>query len=273
MLGDLSIKFNTTIITSKKPQTGSANPDLARAGNGVRWAVIEEPDGDESINVGTLKHLTGNDSYFARDLFEKGKKTKEIMPLFKLIIICNKLPRLKFADAASFIRVRILPFEAVFCKDGVPETYEKQLLEKKFPMDKNFSDKIPELVEAFAWVLLEHRKKITKRDEPDKVLQATNSYRRQNDNYRQFVEELIAEDSRSTISLSQIYEMFKTWIKDSLPHHPIPIKIDVEEYFTKIWGTPCQGKKWKGYRPRTDQDNVNPEDIIELVDTDLEFTE
>ena len=39
MLGKLSIKFNTTLITGKKVQSGQANPELARAGGGVRWAV------------------------------------------------------------------------------------------------------------------------------------------------------------------------------------------------------------------------------------------
>ena len=88
MLGPYAIKFNTTLVTGKKTQAGSTAPELARAGGGVRWAVLEEPDGDEELNVGMLKSLSGNDSYWARDLFEKGKSTREIVPLFKLIFIC-----------------------------------------------------------------------------------------------------------------------------------------------------------------------------------------
>jgi hypothetical protein len=88
MLGKLSIKLNTNIITGKKPSAGSTFAELARAGGGVRQAVMEEPDGDEAINVGVFKNLSGNDSFYARDLFEKGKDTKEIVPLFKLIFIC-----------------------------------------------------------------------------------------------------------------------------------------------------------------------------------------
>jgi hypothetical protein len=88
MLGPLAIKFSTTLITGKKTNTGAANPELARAGGGVRWAVLEEPDGDEQINIGMLKSLSGNDSYWARDLFEKGKATREMTPMFKLIFIC-----------------------------------------------------------------------------------------------------------------------------------------------------------------------------------------
>ena len=91
MLGEYAIKFSTTLITGKKVSNGAANPELARSGGGVRWATLEEPDGDEEINIGYLKSLSGNDTFFGRDLFEKGKQTREINPLFKLIFICNKL--------------------------------------------------------------------------------------------------------------------------------------------------------------------------------------
>jgi phage/plasmid-associated DNA primase len=85
MFGELAIKFSTTLVTGKKTANGSANPELARAGGGVRWGVLEEPDGDEQLNIGYLKSLSGNDSFFARDLFEKGKATREITPFFKLV--------------------------------------------------------------------------------------------------------------------------------------------------------------------------------------------
>ena len=81
MLGNsLSIKIPTTLVCSKKPLSGSAWPELARAGGGVRAAWIEEIDESEQIYTGIVKHLTGNDSFIARDLFEKGKDMKEIKP-------------------------------------------------------------------------------------------------------------------------------------------------------------------------------------------------
>ena len=271
MLGKLAIKLNTTILTGKKPSAGSAFADLARAGGGVRWAVLEEPDGDEAINNGTLKLLSGNDSFYARDLFEKGKDGREIIPMFKLNFICNKLPRIRNADKAVFNRVRVLPFESTFYKDPskVPLTYEEQLREKKFAMDKHFSKKIPELVEAFAWVLLQHRQKITTRVEPDKVKMATEMYCKQNDNYRQFVDECIIEDEDKILSLSEMYEIFKEWFRCSLPGQTLPVKNELEEYFTKLWGRPQGGKKWKGYRRRTIKDDIDDGSIVILSDNDL----
>jgi phage/plasmid-associated DNA primase len=269
MLGQLAIKFNTTIVTGKKAGVGAANADLARAGGGVRWAVLEEPDGDEQINVGTLKHLSGNDSFYARDLFERGKDGREITPMFKLIFICNKLPKLKYSDKATWNRVRVIPFESTFCRpeDPAPETYAEQLLQKRFPMDKKFHLKIPGLLSPFAWVLLQHRMKIRTRVEPDKVRAATAIYRKQNDIYRQFFEEHIIEEKGKVMSLTELYSQFKEWFRESVPNHTIPVRSEVEEYFTRLWGEPERGKKWIGFRIRTLQDEIDSGEA-ELFATD-----
>ena len=40
---------------------------------------------------------------------------------------CNKLPRIKAADKAVWNRVRVVPFEATFCRpdNPAPESYEE----------------------------------------------------------------------------------------------------------------------------------------------------
>jgi P4 family phage/plasmid primase-like protien len=243
MLGPLAIKFNTSLITGKTPSSGSAYPDLARAGGGVRWAVLEEPNGDEMINCGTFKHLTGNDSFYARDLFEKGKDGREINPLFKLTFICNKLPKLKYADRATWNRVRVIPFESTFSSD-YPESYEEQLNQKRFPVNKEFGKKIPDLLSAFAWVLLEHRKTITIRIEPEKVKKATEFYKKTNDIYRQFTDEFIEDKNGASLTITELYMNFKEWHRESLPGHSVPIKSELKEYYTKLWGEPDKGSKW-----------------------------
>lgn len=254
MLGELAIKFPTTMVTGKKVGNGSANADLARAGNGVRWAVMEEPDGDEQINNGVFKTLSGGDTQYARDLFQKGSDVRELILLFKLIFICNKLPRFKNSDKATWNRVRVIPFESTFTND-CPDTIEEQNLQKRFPRDKRFKDKLPRLVEAFAWVLIEHRKTVKNIIEPEKVLSATASYRSQNDVYRQFCNELVIEDKSAQITALELYSQFKDWFKEGFPHHSVPTKNDMEEYFKVIWGNHDASKTWKGYRFKTLEDN------------------
>jgi phage/plasmid-associated DNA primase len=192
--------------------------------------------------------------------------------MYKLIFICNKLSKFRggSADKAIWNRVRVIPFESTFVRPGeeCPETYEEQLLQKKFPMDTEFSKKIPSLLEPFAWVLLEHRKKITVRIEPDKVRMATAMYRKQNDIYRQFIEECIIE-SEIYLSLIEINAQFKEWFKEGFPGHSVPVKNELKDYFTKLWGEPEPGIKWYGYRIRTIQDDINEGKAIKLTEDDF----
>jgi len=271
MLGKLAIKFNTSVVTGKKAQSGTANPELARSAGGVRWAVLEEPNSDETINIGILKNLSGNDTYLARDLFEKGREAKEITPLYKLIFITNKLPKLKHSDKAVWNRIRVIPFESTFCRsdDPAPETYEEQLKQKRFPMDTEFPKKIPGMLQPFAWILLKHRLTIKESFEPEKVRMATAMYRRENDIYRQFVEESIVQEKGKVLTLVELYAQFKEWFKEGLPGHQIPVKGIVEEYFVKTWGEPEKGKRWKGYRIKTLQDDLDSGDAVELDDGDF----
>ena len=257
MLGELSIKFNTQYFTGKKVASGAANPELARAAPPVRLATMDEPNGDEQLNNGELKKLSGGDKYWARDLFEKGKNTKEITPMFTITLICNGLPKLRNSDKATWNRLRVIPFESTFVEPAqpCPLTFEEQLLKKRFPMDRTFNSKLPGMVKAFAWYLLEWRKKVTVRIEPEKVKEATAMYRRQNDLYRQFIEECIVEGD-SHLSLGELYSYFKDWFKEGWPNMQLPIKNHVKEYFEKLWGEPGRGCRWHGYRIRTIEEDV-----------------
>ena len=258
MLGELSIKFDTTLFTGKKTGLGAAAPELARAAPPVRSATMEEPDKNEELNIGYLKKLSGGDKYWARDLFEKGKATKEVKPMFMLTFICNTLPKLKYSDQATWNRIRVIPFESTFVRAGepCPETFEEQLLQKRFPRDAEFAGKIPKMLEAFAWYLLEWRKKVTVRIEPPKVREATEIYRKQNDIYRQFIEECIIKAEGVSITMLELYVQFKDWFKEGFPNMSLPVKNDVKEYFEKLWGSPQAGK-WRGYRIRTLRDSVD----------------
>ena len=253
MLSNYSIKLPTSIIVGKRTQASAACPELVRAGNGVRWAVLQEPDQKDVINIGILKELSGNDTFFARGLYKEGS---EITPMFKLTLICNEPPKLPYSDKAAWNRIRVIPFETTFT-DEAPASIEEQFKQKRFPKDPHFAEKLDGMTEAFAWFLLHHRKSLTKRVEPEKVLSATASYKRKNDIYRQFVEEIIVEDEGQIISLIELYSQFKEWFKDSMPNHSVPVKNEVKEYFVKSWGEIGRGGKWTGYRIRTLQDDLD----------------
>lgn len=266
IMAEYGTKLETPNVTGKKPGAGSANADIARLSGGIRWVAIEEPDQKEEFNVGILKHLSGNDTCYARDLYEKGKQTKEFLPLFKLAVICNDLPTISYSDEAIWNRIRVIKFESKFCDPDdpdeiVPESYEEQLQQKRFPMDKTFMDeKLPKILEPFAWVLLNHRKNGSCMIEPPEVKAATSLFRKNNDIYRQYIEEALVPAPDYTINIQDLYNRFKSWFRESFPGSSLPNKEEVKRHFHNIWRkneATTSLYTWTGYRVRNDNDTNN----------------
>jgi P4 family phage/plasmid primase-like protien len=254
MLGPLAIKFETTLLSGKKVNLGGASPELARAGPPVRHAVLEEPNKAEQLNCGVLKKLSGSDSYFARDLFQKGKGLCEIDPFFTLTFICNALPGLRDSDKATWNRIRVIPFESTFVKPGFPcpESYEEQLKEKRFPMDQKFEDKIPGMLEGLAWVLLNHRKTTTPIPDPEKVKEATRVYQKQNDKFEQFANEMIEKDPDSIVTANEVWDEFRDWHKMNFPSAVFGLSMqEFTKHYEKVWGVPDNDKRYTGIRIKT----------------------
>lgn len=253
MLGPYSIKLPTSLISGKRTQSSAACPELIRAGNGVRLAMLQEPDQRDVINVGILKELSGNDTFYARGLFKEGE---EITPMFKLVLICNDLPKLPNDDAATWNRIRVIPFESTFSNEP-PETIEEQIEKKIFPKDPHFKDNIPNMIEAMAWYLLE-RLKIKPKvvEEPEKVRVATEAYHRSNDTYGMFRREFLREDRedpKAKVEINDLYCNFKDWYRDSFPNHLVPSKSDFIDNVSKKIGKLVNNETfWRGYKLKND---------------------
>ncbi|AAV91054.1 D5 family NTPase [Grouper iridovirus] len=219
MLGCFAVKMSTQTLTGRKPSAGAANPELARLGCGVRWAVMEEPNSDETINAGTLKSMTGNDSFFARDLYCAGKTTHEIKPLFKLHVICNTLPAIKDADQATWNRVRVVPFEATFVTPGTKAPADAKY---KFPADTDISRKLDRLTAPLAWYLVYcwscMQNETVKYVPPTKVMEATMEYQKEHDLFRQFYDEKLHQNPTACLSCDEAYAAFREWATLNCPH-------------------------------------------------------
>jgi phage/plasmid-associated DNA primase len=200
-----------------------------------------------------MKELSGNDTYFARDLFQKGKDMREIKPMYKLILICNEPPSVSRGDKAFWERLRVIPFEAMFVnQDELPATYEEQLAEKKFAKDPNFHKKIPHMLKAFAWVLLQTYKNNKGKlgPEPIKVKLATDHYRSKNDILHQWCVENVQEEQGATITISEIYQSFKYWYREGsgLPPSSLPSRMEIIERLEKNWGPAGPNYTWAGFK-------------------------
>lgn len=248
----------STICAKNRASSSSCTPELARAGNGVRALFFQEPSKEDGgIHVGILKELSGNDVLYTRDLFQKGKDVKEIKPMFKMFLICNEIPAIYNADKAVWNRLRVIPFESTFVHaNQLPETYEEQLLEKKFLMDPYFEEKIPEMLEPFAYLLLERYKKTLGkiRTSPEKVLAATLKYKSKNDTIQQFVDEYIEKCEAGMLMTNEIYELYTNWHTEAGLSKSMKLtKLDFKEKLSILLNTDCSVLGWHGFK-RKQQD-------------------
>jgi len=202
---------------------------------------MDEPNPDELISAGTLKSLTGNDSYWARDLFQRGKEAREITPFFKLHMICNKLPGIKDADEATWDRIRVIPFESKFLPESECPSHEDDMFRCKiFPENKNFKHNMSYILQPLAWFLINRLRYYNKfeRIVPEKVKIATAAYKQDNNIYKQFADEFIDDSSENgKITGDVLYCRFKEWFRDSVPGHQIPSKAHVIDRYCDLWKT------------------------------------
>ena len=261
MLGCYAQTLPTASLVGKRGQSGQADPVIART-PGAKWLVAQEPNDTDHLNVGVLKEMSGNDKMFARELFQKGKDVREIIPMFKLTLVCNTLPNLLNADQAAWNRVVVVPFESTFVrKDKLKGTVEEQLELKQFPMDPKLSEKIPGMLAPFAWVLIQRYNDIGGkiREPPMKVRMATNAYRSRNDMIQQFIDDNIESDPTGKLSISDLYTTFKSWYVDicGFEKRDVPRQMVVRDHFVKKWGQPTN-KSWTGIRfQQEDFEHIN----------------
>jgi phage/plasmid-associated DNA primase len=122
------------------------------------------------------------------------------------------------------------------------------------------------MLEPFAWLLLEHRKNMKDRVEPKAVTIATEEYKKINDIFKQFFEDMIVEDpaDKEGISIDELQSEYKEYVKDNF-HNKIPEdKKTVIKYFENLMG-PLKRKRWIGYRIATIDDEIE----IDLDERDL----
>ena len=94
---------------------------------------------------------------------------------------------------------------------------------------------------------------------------ATSHYRNRNDIYKLFISEQIDNVSGAIMELTDLYDMFKEWFKESMPGQKPPAKNALRDEFTKIWGPPDDNICWRGFKQKPPRVKIENEEEYELV--------
>lgn len=291
MFGEYCIKFpREMLLAGRNNGSAGARPELARV-RGRRLALIQEIEKDATLNIGVLKELTGNDSFFARTLFEKGA---EIKPMFTLMMQCNECPAIPGHDDATWNRVRKLDYESKFVlprdfgKFPVPASESEQFKMKRFKADLNLGERLPELAPVLLSSFFDRYKKYRVRGlrEPDEVRMATGMYRAINDVYLQFIQDKIekieypkttADSERVFLKLPDLHSEFTSWYKETHTSYSKDKfdRVSLQHEFNKKFGGTIvkkgNAKGWYGYRIIEDeQEDEKQQKLHEILSKKIE---
>lgn len=244
-IGDYGCIFNVSLLTQKRVGSSSTNSELAIA-KGKRFAILQEPEENEKMNVGLMKELSGGDKIQCRGLFKEPIKYK---PMFTMILVCNHMPSLPAEDGGTWRRVRRIEFLSHFTDN--PDINKSN----EFMIDKDLPYKFECWKETFMTMLLKIFKQYKENGEmkePPEVLEATKDYQRKNDIFADYFEECLEESNGEFMSVTDMFSSFKMWVQEENAKGGKMVKKSQfqESISKKIGSQPIRfrGKMgWKGY--------------------------
>ena len=259
LLGAYAFKFDNGSVTGKS-SSGSPSPELAQA-EFAALGFFDELDEKEDVKSGFLKKVSGGDNFFARMLHDNGGK---IMAVFKIIIVCNIIPRFNSVHRSIVSRVVIYPFTSLWVdRNLAPVNEEEQFKTKTFPMNNRFNIGIPKLAPAFLWMLKERYPQYLDEGVPKSRLMRENAgeYWTDIDIYQAFKRECLEEcwkvdpvtnikirDRDSKLSVEDCYKHFKIWFKSTYEGEKIPNLRDFKANSVNHFGKPVEDRFWLGIK-------------------------
>lgn len=226
--GEYADSFPVTLFTGKRAQSNAATPEVAQS-KGKRFMQVDEPEEGANINVGLMKYYTGGDVIKTRALYKEPIKFK---PQFKIILVCNDLPKVPPYDGGVWRRLEVVEFISKFVEDPQEEN--------EYPRDEQLSEKLNEWKESFMSVLLEYYKLYKKEGlkAPDEVTKYTREFQKDCDIYSDFITDKLIQtkDKRYVVNIGEVFREFKMWHTENSMENKLIGKKELTIYLEKKFG-------------------------------------
>ena len=254
VLGDYKGDVPLSLITKERNKVGAATPEIA-ALRGIRYAVMQEPSKGDKINEGQLKALTGGDVLQGRALYTEIVTFK---PQFKLVVCTNELMEVKSTDHGTWRRFRVVDFKSLFTERPDKNNAD---IPHQFLLDKQIHEKFERWAPVFASMLTELASKTRGNvSTPDIVMQASTSYRREQDFIEAFIQERVEKicansnnksNNHHHVTKKELHDLFTEWYRQNQNQtNKIPVT-DLNTAMDKKFGKNI-GNVWRGIRLKFD---------------------
>ena len=227
-LGNYSRSMGVEYLTTRKGSSSAASPELESIKH-ARFVWMSEPEKTDTIYVGKLKLMSGGDKMTTRGLF---KETTQFRPQFKIILMCNELPKLGGNDGGIWRRIEVVEYISKFTDDPRPSPADPY----QYKADEQLSKKLELWNTLFVIKLLgKYRKYNLEGTKPPKeVKDKTKAYRTSNDIIANWMNDNIIETDEF-YSFDDLYDSWERWC-DEEGYHPKqrPDKKEIKNSLIKL---------------------------------------
>jgi P4 family phage/plasmid primase-like protien len=206
-LGDYSRSMDVGYLTTKKGSSSSASPELESIKH-ARFVWMSEPEKTDTIYVGKLKLMSGGDKMTTRGLY---KETTQFKPQFKIILMCNELPKLGGNDGGIWRRIEVVEYISKFTDEPRPSPANPY----QYKADEQLTKKLEQWNVIFIIKLLDKYRKYNKEGTkpPKQVKDQTKAYRTSNDIIANWIDADLIEDD-GFWSFEDLYDAWERWCDD-----------------------------------------------------------
>jgi P4 family phage/plasmid primase-like protien len=215
--GDYAMALPSQVLTRKRPDAGSANPDIMSIQN-RRFIYTTEPDSGEPLNTSVMKQLSGEDSISARGLYQDQTK---FQIAGKIYMLCNHYPQITSWDRGTWRRIWAFLFQSKFVNPDSEEAKDICPEKHVYPIDFALPNRIfvwrkyfmAKLVHIYTTEYLKYGLEPV----PDLVKNESNNYRSQFDSFGKFKIECIREDkfSDKLVKIAVFYNAYRMWCEST----------------------------------------------------------
>ena len=211
-LGEYSKSMDVSYLTTKRGSSSSASPELENIKK-ARFVWMSEPEKQDTIYGGKLKLMTGGDKMTSRGLF---KGTEQFKPQFKIVLMCNDLPKLSGNDGGIWRRLEVVEYISKFTDDPRPSPANPY----QYLADEQLDKKLEAWKVIFMVKLLETYVKYDQAPElgggtkpPPEVKEQTKAYRTANDIVANWVDDDL-EECDEFYTFEELFDAWERWCDD-----------------------------------------------------------
>lgn len=202
ILDDYATTIPISSLLSDNARKGQeATPDLAKI-PGARFLRTSEPSEGLGLNEALIKELTGGEPINIRRL---NAEFVEVYPEFKLVISCNRKPKIVGNDDGIWRRIALVPFDV-----QIPKNKRDKHLKEKLWAER--SGILNWMIEG----LLDYLSRGSL-DAPEEILKATKDWQSESDSLGQFVRAAldVTRDPTDKVETGGLYDSYVIYAKRS----------------------------------------------------------